>query len=1085
MVGKSSSLKRLQWEPPAKNSARFLTYTVNICTTFESCGGEDGMSNCTELQTNETWLNFQNSFSTKYCVMVATSSQCGSSVLSSRPAAAEIPTPLLDLPHVTNLNLVAADSHYITVAWDRPRLSFDFYWLDVTGGYENGNVSLPMRTASACGNGTIVRPQQTQITCGPFDSCSYVDVTVRTYTKGPPELLSTGTTLRDIFIHGQVATLPSTWQRPKGRFDHYSVEVNGDEGSSISAAQQWRHLCSNGTIIRPDQTEVTCGPFEPCTNVSCTVRTHVSGPPEHRSPGVTLTDIVIPAEDRIPAATNVTIAPESPSKTRLHWGRPEKQSGIIESYSVNICSTFGSCDPAEKLSDCIEQVTTNMWTVFDSKVDTSYCVLIAAKIRCGMDEIISRQVAAEVRTPLFDLPDVKDLRLLSAVDNAVTIAWKKPEARFDYYWVYIAVEEDDQQGYDGIGIVGSCGNGTIIHPDQTQLTCRHLKPCARVNITLRAQRNGPPERTSRGVCLQDIFIPGEEPDPPRNITIVGRSPSLTRLRWEPSARVSGKFLEYTVKTCTTFKSCSRDAHMSGCAEIQTYDSWLDFHSHVDTKYCVVVSASSQCGEDVLRGRPAVAEIRTPLFELPDVLNLTVDVANGYITFSWQRPQGRFDYYFIEIIQDGNKTSSQEKLRLCANGTIVHPSQSEVICGPYEPCTKVAYTMRTHLNGPQERSSPGVGVKEVFIPAEEPYPPSNIIIVPTSPSRSQLHWDHQGKANAVTDSYNVKICRTFRICGEAEYLGDCKEHVATETWVSFDSTADTAYCVLVTATTRCAADEISSRTAVAEIRTPIFELADVSNLMTTAGAMNGFITLTWQRPHAPPEVTNLHVVSVGADFFTAAWEKPKVSFDYYWIEVTGANNSRDWFNRGCGVTLTDFFIPGKVHVRNLTVSSIGDDNFTLTWQKEEGCLEYYTVTVTDNSDGSSGVGSNGIVDCLIAPVDGETLPGVYLPGKTVPAVTNLKLVKVTHSYFKVTYKTPKECYADFNHYVRPANKHARARLGDCHLDKAIDRMTATCLIGACGKVNIGVQTKGIQPSRRVSTWVRLAGVDTKRKCYGVK
>ncbi|KAL3218854.1 hypothetical protein MRX96_031382 [Rhipicephalus microplus] len=292
-----------------------------------------------------------------------------------------------------------------------------------------------------------------------------------------------------------------------------------------------------------------------------------------------------------------------------------------------------------------------------------------------MDEINSRRVAAEIRTPLFDLPDVKDLTLLSAGDNTVTVAWKKPEARFDYYWVSVAAEKD---GDNEMGTVGSCGNGTIIHPDQTQVTCTNLEACDRVNITL-------------------------QPDPPKNITSAGRSPTLTRLRWEPSAQVSGRFLEYTVKMCTTFKSCTREADMSDCAVVQTYDSWLDFHSRADTSYCVGVSASSQCGEHVLKGLPAVAEIRTPLF--------------GSI--------------------------SQDKLGLCANGTIIRSNQTKLACGPFKPCTKLSYTMRTHLKGPLELSSPGVTVKDIFIPAEEPYPPRNITMVPISSSRTQLHWDHPG------------------------------------------------------------------------------------------------------------------------------------------------------------------------------------------------------------------------------------------------------------------------------------------------------------------------------------------------------
>ncbi|KAH8029394.1 hypothetical protein HPB51_000179 [Rhipicephalus microplus] len=215
-----------------------------------------------------------------------------------------------DLPDVTNLYLVAADNHYLTVAWDRPRLSFDFYWLNVTGGFENASDSLSMRTARACGNGTIIHPQQTQITCGPFDSCSSVDVTIRTYNKGPHELMSKGTTLSDIFIGGEelsdvfnlvlvrvdMGYVTISWQRPRSRFDYYSVEVYEDGDSAASSAQQGHRLCANGTIIRPDQTEVTCGPFEPCTNLSFTVRTYLKGPPERRSPGATLTGIFIPAE---------------------------------------------------------------------------------------------------------------------------------------------------------------------------------------------------------------------------------------------------------------------------------------------------------------------------------------------------------------------------------------------------------------------------------------------------------------------------------------------------------------------------------------------------------------------------------------------------------------------------------------------------------------------------------------------------------------------------------------------------------------------------------------------------------------------
>ncbi|KAL3201646.1 hypothetical protein MRX96_042895 [Rhipicephalus microplus] len=218
----------------------------------------------------------------------------------------------------------------------------------------------------------------------------------------------------------------------------------------------------------------------------------------------------------------------------------------------------------------------------------------------------------------------------------------------------------------------------------------------------------------------------------------------------------------------------------------------------------------------------------------------------------------------------------------------------------------------------------------------------------------------------------------------------------------------------------------------------------------------------------------------------------------------------------GVCLQDIFIPRKVAVRNLTVSYVGDDNFTLTWQKPEGCVDNYTVMVTDNSGGSSGNASNGLVSCnkggvitssqtsvtcdqpvlcanatiSVKPnvrgaanntLSGETLSGVLLPGKHPPPVTDLQLSVITHRYFEITYKAPKECYSDFGHRVSRASSNSRARLSYCRVQKTSSRITATCNITACGKINIGAQTMSTGPSRRGSLWAELFGLNTKKRC----
>ncbi|KAL3218852.1 hypothetical protein MRX96_031380 [Rhipicephalus microplus] len=339
--------------------------------------------------------------------------------------------------------------------------------------------------------------------------------------------------------------------------------------------------------------------------------------------------------------------------------------------------------------------------------------------------------------------------------------------------------------------------------------------------------------------------------------------------------------------------------LADCEQKVTSQVWVTFNNPADTLYCILVTEKRTCG-----------------------VPFDNDVSN--------------------------KKIDKRKLGLCANGTTVHRDQTQVTCGPFEPCTKLSCSVRTHLKGQPERISSGVTVKDIFIPAEVSYPPRNISVVAESKSLTQVHWNHPDEMAATS--------------------------------VTLNTTEDTPYCILVTGKARCGINEIDSRPTVAELRTPIFDL---------------------------PEVTNLHIVSVGADFFSAGWEKPKVDFDYYWIEVTITNNSRpnisqdvvgsclngtlirpDQTEVTCshlepcvnvvfkvwthisepsartspGVTLTDFFIPGRVHMKNLTASSIGDDNFTLTWQKGGSCLEYYTVKVTDNIDGVSGNASNGLVSC---------------------------------------------------------------------------------------------------------------------------
>ncbi|KAL1414182.1 hypothetical protein MTO96_007661 [Rhipicephalus appendiculatus] len=602
---------------------------------------------------------------------------------------------------VTNLNLLAADNRFITVIWDRPEGNFDFYLLDVTVGSGNRTDAVRKDHPGSCANGTIIGAKKTQVTCGPYDACSSVSVTVRTFSKGPPERTSMGTTLKDVFITGKdpseprsiamVAKTPHTtrilWKPPTsfdGTLDVYKVKVckkltTCDEKENLPGCVE-REVSDEWVDF--DSTEDTSY----CVFVSASTRCGgnvLTGPAaaqevrtplfEHRSPGVTVKGIFIPAEDPNPP-TNVTMIPESPLQSALRWGLPDKASGTIVSYIVNICRTFGSCDPAEKVSDCAEQTTTKMWTVFDSKADTSYCILIAARIRCGVDEITSRQVAAEVRTPLFDLPDVTDFRLLSAADSSVTVAWRKPDARFDYYWVSIDIE-GNQHGNDEKVTTGSCENGTILHPDTTQVTCTSLKACARVDITLAL-----PDVTNLNLVAADNHYLTVAWDRPQlsfdfywlDVTGGYESGNVSLPKRTASACGNGTIIrpQQTQITCGPFDSCSSvdvtiRTYTKGPPELMSTGTTLSdvfIGSEEDTTYCILITANARCGLNIRTSLPATLEFRTPLFELPDVTNLAlVRVKRGYVTLSWQWPKGRFDYYSVEVTEDEDSSASAAQL----------------------------------------------------------------------------------------------------------------------------------------------------------------------------------------------------------------------------------------------------------------------------------------------------------------------------------------------------------------------------------------------------------------------------------------
>ncbi|XP_077492202.1 tenascin-X-like [Amblyomma americanum] len=880
VVGISSSLTRLQWDPPTKVPKNILSYTVKVCDVFSRCDGVEPMTGCTERETSRTSLEIESMPDTLYCALVSTSALSRGDVLRSRPVTEEFRTPVFEITDVSNLTLISAADNSFTVAWERPADHFDYYRIEAKGGSNGVNESIGTPYVGSCARGTILHPDQNRVVCSYFDSCSVVSFTVHAYIKGPPEITSQGVTLSDIFIAGQEPEPPKS----------------------------------------------------------------------------------------------ITMVALAPSITRLQWESPQKLPASVVFYTVMMCKDFASCSAQKNLTECIEHETFATWLEIETSVDTNYCVLLWATTRCGADLLRSRPEAAEFKTPMFVLPDVTNLRLESAGDHSFTATWQRPKALFDYYMIELASETDGGSSLRKPKQVGSCASGTIVHPNHTRVTCNLLEACSEASLTVRTYSRGPPELFSLGVTLHNVFIPGKDPDPPRSVGMFGLTPSLTSLQWQSPQKISGSTVEYTVNVCELFTSCDAQETLSGCIEHETSSTSLEFESTADKRYCVLVTATTLCGSVILRSRPEAALFRTPLFELPEVVNLTlVYAADSSFTVQWQRPEGRFDYYRIEV-SDENKNSSghtqPQRMVSCASGTIIHPAQTKVTCTSLDACSTASFTVRTFTAGPPELLSLGATINNIFIPGQGPDPPESIHIARSSLSLARLEWKPPGKVSGSIISYTLKVCDEFTVCIPEGNVSGCTEYESSERWLEFKSVSDTKYCVLATASAQCGRDILWSRPTAVEIRTPLFALRDVATL---------------------------RLVSAGDRSFTVSWKRPETRFDYYKIEATGENGyaNRDVVGhragscskgtilqpdqtrvtcgqfKACttasftvrtyrqgppeltstGVTLSDVFIPsqGLGSPQSITMDVISTSLTRLRWEAPanvSGTLAEYTVEICD-------------------------------------------------------------------------------------------------------------------------------------------
>ncbi|XP_075531892.1 uncharacterized protein LOC142564670 [Dermacentor variabilis] len=186
-------------------------------------------------------------------------------------------------------------------------------------------------------------------------------------------------------VSAENGTFTVAWEQPEGIVDQYWVQVSARAASGDDDGDGKRRagLCANGTLLRPDQTRLTCGGVEPCTNVTVTVR--VLNLPRGHGAAKYSDRLRLPiffpgyAPD---TPRNASIVAASPTETRILWEPVLSHTGDAVLYDVRLCDTSGPCDAANP-EECAQFTTPNTSLDLSSSAVSRRCLLIGATTQCA------------------------------------------------------------------------------------------------------------------------------------------------------------------------------------------------------------------------------------------------------------------------------------------------------------------------------------------------------------------------------------------------------------------------------------------------------------------------------------------------------------------------------------------------------------------------------------------------------------------------------------------------------------------------------------------------------------------------------
>ncbi|KAL1414197.1 hypothetical protein MTO96_007676 [Rhipicephalus appendiculatus] len=612
-----------------------------------------------------------------------------------------------DAEDMIHMRLMSSAGTPITISWSRQNDTIDFHKLVIMQDSTRNNTDAQTEILGSCVilnfKGPLERPN-----CPIVPACTDVVIMVGTYKFLPPELtfLNEDGSLSDmesLLLTSQADTsIMFSWRRPNYNFDFYFVQImedNVEKNASDRSQRLGSCIFFNGHYPRPK-----CPRIQACTYVSLKVRPGILSPPYITFPATRTPSLFLPGKDPDPPA-NISVLHWSSTLAFIEWNTPARVYGILSSYTVLTCKSFDTCDEEANATNCYKRVVNSTWMAVSNSFYRSLCVFVAANAVCGAHTYRSLEAVVEVIFTSFAAPGVRNLSLKSVGPDFFAISWAQPSVQFEYYWLEVY---DVGDGSATTQDIGSCANGTIIHKDQTQVTCDKLRACANITITVHMKAKTDSNMTFRGTTLRGIFVPGQVLPEVTNLTLAALHNDSITVSWQ---RPQGCFGDYVIQLKEEKKrhnSGEPNLSVGSCGNATIIDATKTTVTCSNIEACsvsVTVRTRRTGSPDIMSHGVTLQGVVMYKKDLPTV-QYTVRTLTDALYLQWAQPSGCFDKYKVDVSYESSNSIGPARYGtpFCAGTTILDPDQTSLSCANTPPCGYANVTVATQRDGPNGGTS---------------------------------------------------------------------------------------------------------------------------------------------------------------------------------------------------------------------------------------------------------------------------------------------------------------------------------------------------------------------------------------------